>query len=356
MQQYLTVSNDVYPNLLAMYAFSDPEKGNLPSNYQNFANRNFATLMKIKGNNTYIDTTYQVHTRPFAIMLDGLYNIQSDEAKNNTQDMQTVPELYVWQYFFKNKKNVTKMDSISFPIVSPEYTNMNYWSWYAKEETFRIAVMSWVLGQGNNYWSPLKLTEAWARMTTKYPVELSFISRENVEYKELLSDYITNNPKITRHSPAVAADTVWNKFLRIFKKAQTGSLLGPPSTRVEKLGKYVILGKTGTPNELPQADNFSLMTKGDTIFYDIGLYSFSLMTTDQFDRILKNKNGIAKNSGITAVVRIVHTYKNKKQRHFHGKLKSDGYWGIESVHARDFISNQNNVLEKILFYTDKLFR
>jgi hypothetical protein len=357
MQQYLTESNDVYPNLLAMYAFSDPEQGDRPSRYQNVASRNFATLMNIKENNTYIDTTYRIHTRPFAIMLDGLYNIQSDEAKNNMQDMQTVPELYVWQYFFKNKNNTTKMDSISFPIVSPEYTNMNYWSWYANGETFRSAVMTWVLGQGNNYWSPLKLTEAWARMTTKYPVELSFIGRENVEYEELLTDIITNTHNIKRHDITVSADTVWNKFLRIFKNAQTGTLLGAPTERIKKLGNYVILGKTGTPNELPQTDNFSLMTKGDTIFYDIGLYSFSLMTTDQFDGILKNTNGTAKNSGITAVVRIVHTYKNKEERNFRGIQKKDGsYWGIESAHARNFISNQNNVLEKILFYTDKLFR
>lgn len=357
MTQYFATSNDVYPIMLAMYAFTNPNNRNeLPTSFSTLNTHNFpATLLLPERTDTKIndEENYPIHNNQFAKMLDILYNINSNEAKQNSQDMNIVPEIDVWRMF--NKNQFSKEDSISFPDISPEYTNMNYWSWYNNGETFRTKVISWVLGQGDNSWSPLKLAEAWARMTTKYPVRLSFICNSNPTYEQLLTQKIEQEGREYRHGTRRAND-IWNDFLGKFHDAQSqGSLLSPVQNRIQNINRnFVILGKTGTPDEfsLPDLENAQRnqnQHSNKNVEYDMGLYSFSLMNTVQYNRIRNANDLVAHNSGISVVVRIVHTYWNEKGSTI-GKEK------INSVYARNFISDQNNVLEKILFHTDKLFR
>jgi len=366
MKTYFAASNDVYPIMLAMYAFTNiNDKNELPSSFPiiETPKRFRATLLLPKGTDTKINGGYQIHNNQFAIMLDLLYGINSSNVRQNTQDMDIIPEIDVWRMFNKNK--FCNEDSISFPDISPEYTNMNYWSWHNKGELFRTKVISWVLGQGDNSWSPLKLAEAWARMNTKYPVSLSFIRNQNPIYKELLTETLEQPKyKLYRHGTRTA-NAVWNDFLQIFRDAQSlecnRPLLSPAHSRVTAIGRnLVILGKTGTPDEFslldianPQRNQNS--SNYNYVKYDMGLYSFSLMNTTQFNRIRNANDRVARNSGISAVVRIVHTYWSKNEKGSE-KEKGSAIGNINSLSARNFISNKNNVLEKILFYTDKLFQ
>ncbi len=355
MTQYFASSNDVYPIMLAMYAFTNPNYRNeLPTSFMTINPHDFpATLLLPRRADTKINGDYPIHNSQFAKMLDILYNINSNEARQNTQDMHIVPEIDVWRMF--NKNQFSKEDSISFPDISPEYTNMNYWSW-DKDESFRTKVISWVLGQGDNSWSPLKLAEAWARMNTKYPVRLSFIRNPNPTYEQLLTEKIERDGRDYRYGTRRAND-VWNDFMKSFHDAQSSngnaSLLGPAQSRVTAIGRnLVILGKTGTPDEfsLPDIENAQRNINSDNkknVEYDMGLYSFSLMDTMQYNRIKNGSDRVAHNSGISAVVRIVHTYWTEK---------GSAIGNINSSSARNFISNKNNVLEKILFYTDNLFK
>ncbi len=356
MTQYFASSNDVYPIMLAMYAFTNPnDRNELPTSFMTINPHKFpATLLLPRTADTKINSDYPIHNSQFAKMLDILYNINSNEARQNTQDMHIVPEIYVWRMF--NKNQFSKEDSISFPDISPEYTNMNYWSWHNNGESFRTKVISWVLGQGDNSWSPLKLAEAWARMNTKYPVRLSFIRNPNPTYEQLLTEKIDRDGRDYRHGTRRAND-VWNDFMKSFHDAQSSngnaSLLGPSQSRVTAIGRnLVILGKTGTPDEfsLPDIENAQRNINSDNkknVEYDMGLYSFSLMNTIQYNRIRNGSDRVAHNSGISAVVRIVHTYWTEK---------GSAIGNINSSSARNFISNKNNVFEKILFYTDKLFQ
>jgi len=360
MKTYFATSNDVYPIMLAMYAFTNPNRRNeLPTSFPTINPHDFpATLLLPKGTDTEINSEgeYPIHNNQFATILDILYAINSTYANQNTQDMNMVPENYAWRMF--NNNISCKEDSISFPDISPESTNMNYWSWYKKGETFRTKVISWVLGQGDNSWSPLKLAEAWARMNTKYPVRLSFIRNHNPTYEQLLTKQIELDGKEYRYTTRTA-NAVWNDFLQIFRDAQSlkciNPLLSPAHSRVTALGRnLVILGKTGTPDEFSLPDIANPQLNRQDVVYDMGLYAFSLMTTTQFNRIRNaNENDrVAHNSGISVVVRIVHTCWQKENGEKDSALGNK----INSSSARNFISNKNNVLEKILFYTDKLFQ
>ena len=357
MTNFISKSNDIYPVILAMYAFTNPNGKDIPVNYPSIYPNFQASLLKPdnENKNTFVNPDYNIHNQRFARILDALYSVNSSDVKQNSQDMKNTPDIYVWRLYKQNGFNET--DSISFPDISPEYTNMYYGSWY--NETYRGKVISWVLGQGDNSWSPLKLSEAWARMTTKYPVQLSFIKNPQPKYQSLLPQEIQskdNNVNALRWTTEKSVNDVWNTFLDIFKNAQKlGELLPPTLSRAQSINQnYIVLGKTGTPNEFHLSDDDPMSRPNNKeIKYDLGLYTLTLMTVNQYNRIKANRdNYVAQNSGITAVIRIVHTYKTE----YGSCLGSEKADKIQSKHARNFISNSNSVLERILFYTDKLFR
>jgi len=366
LETYLASSNDVYPVVLAMYSLTDFENHNPLStkNLKNYINQNVSngktsiSFLNPKVNNTYNRNKeyYTIHQNsPFADILDELYDIKSEDIIN-TDDKNPTPAHYLLRDF------LTDNDNIYFPEISPDYTYMSYYNWNDSiNETFRGEVVPWVLGQGTNEWSPLKLAEAWARMVTKFPVMLSYIHNENpsdiydgnILYKK--TSNLLNDSSETRLP-------TWNTFLDKFKAAQSNTQVGSSNTLIavhntvqrintiqhrEGKDSLIVLGKTGTPDDFDRGDweHFDISGK---IMYDIGLYSFSLMTEGQYQQLKNNTENPSEtisNAGITAVIRIVHSYPVNKPRRI---------TNIGSNDARNFLSAER--LQKILFYTDELFK
>ncbi|MDR2512162.1 MAG: hypothetical protein LBC89_06905, partial [Bacteroidales bacterium] len=259
-------------------------------------------------------------------------------------------------------------DSIVFDEISPDYTNMNYYNWNKKEgQTFRNEVVPWVLGQGTNEWAPLKLAEAWARMITKFPLRLSYIHNENTN--EIYKDSILYKQISGKYKTGGDRFNVWNAFLDTLLAAQkvaSQDMIYPAYNQLRRIAdSLIIIGKTGTPDDFVRADweHFDISGK---IKYDVGLYSFSLMTEKQYQRLKNNistPKDSTQNAGITCIIRIVHSYPKDKPY----KLLTNFPDGIMSYDARNFLLKEqydgkpkkdfsNTRLRKILFYTDKLFR
>jgi hypothetical protein len=376
LETYLASSNDVYPVVLAMYSFtkfpdfnpltvaptnlrayierenrnSSSSKSLLhPINNFRYKGNNFANTINFQGNKGGFD----IHKSDFAKVLGTLYSIKS-EAVINTDSIDPVPARYLLRYL---------NDSISFDEISPDYTNMDYYGWNKEQfQVFRHTVVPWVLGQGTNEWSPLKLAEAWARMVTKFPVRLSYIHNENPAdiYAGSILYQQTNNLLNNRGGNRLQT---WNTFLDNFKAAQSNTQVGTSNTLIamynavqrvntiqhrEGNNRLIVLGKTGTPDNFGDRSDYEHFDISGKIMYDIGLYSFSLMTERQYQQLqhnTANPTETVPNAGITAVIRIVHSYP-----------KDGGHQipNIGSNNARDFFSTER--LQKILFYTDKLFR
>jgi hypothetical protein len=363
METFLASSNDVYPVVLAMYSFTKfPDFNpltnattNLKKYIENENRKNSSSISLLAPNgthNTMNACDFDIHKSDFAKVLSRLYSIKS-EAVINTDSIDPVPARYLLRYL---------NDSISFDEISPDYTNMNYYNWNKTDkQTFRGEVVPWVLGQGTNEWSPLKLAESWARMVTKFPLRLSYIHNENPADIYEGNILFRQTDSILSRKGGDRFDT-WNTFLDKFKAAQSNTEVGSLNSliamynavqriniaqRREGDNRLIVLGKTGTPDDYERGDweHFDISGK---IKYDIGLYSFSIMTEGQYKQLKNNETNPSKSvptAGITAVIRIVHSCQK-------GNHTIDN---INSSNARNFL-DQNKVLEKILFYTDKLFR
>lgn len=382
METFLASSNDVYPVVLAMYSFTkfrnfDPltQANTNLRNYilqQNRSNTSSISLLipitnfRYRGNivaNTINALGnargFDIHKSDYARILSMLFSIKS-EAVINTDSIDPIPARYLLRYL---------NDSISFDEISPDYTNMNYYDWNDSTRVFRHTVVPWVLGQGTNEWAPLKLAEAWARLVTKFPVRLSYIHNENpldiykdsilyLQTCKLLGDRGGNRFK------------TWNTFLDHFKAAQSNTSVGNANTLIpvfnaiqrintnqNRIGnnRLIVLGKTGTPDDFDRSDWQHFDISGN-IMYDVGLYTFSIMTEGQYQFLRNNTANPTEtipNAGITAVVRIVHSYPVRTT-----PLLVTGNQephNIGSNNARNFISNNNQVLEKLLFYNHRLF-
>ncbi len=380
METFLASSNDVFPVVLAMYSLTkfknnDPltqENTNL-QNYisQNNNSSNISLLNPITNYqnngilfaNTMNAMDFDIHKSNFAKVLDNLYSIKS-EAIFNTDFFDPEPARYLLRYF---------EDSIMISEISPDYTNMDYYSWNDSVKSFRSTVVPWVLGQGTNEWSPLKLAEAWARMVTKFPLRLSYIHNEHV------SD-IYNGSLLYQQTRKLLGDRsgnreTWNTFLDIFKAAQSNTSVDGSNTLIKVFdliqsintnqnrtgnNRLIVLGKTGTPDDYEQSDwqHFDISGK---IIYDIGLYTFSIMTEGQYQSLKNNitiPSRTIPNAGITAVIRIVHAYPVGITPLLITRIiaRNQISHNIDSNNARNFISNDNQVLGKIIFYNDRLFK
>jgi hypothetical protein len=368
---YLAASNDVFPVVLAMYSFTkfndeNPLKLKFSDlkTYIKSNNKDDGTysvsLLNPKEKNTVNflndgNCNFDINNSQFAGVFNNLYTIYSEGIVNNA-DSAIVPSRYLYRFL---------NDSLYFPEISPDITNFDYYSWNDSVRSFRGTVVPWVLGQGTNEWSPLKLAEAWSRMVTKYPLRISYIHNDKpaeiYENKPLLSqqtaDFLGKNSD--------ERFKVWNRFLDILKNAQTKSpnLLTPVYDQIKNIringDSLVILSKTGTPSDYERADWEHFNIKGN-ITYDVGLYSFSLMTKKQYEQLKKNKTtpvDSIRNAGITCVIRIVHSYREKEKP----KITN-----VNSYDARNFLifkekqekdsKSDNTRIRKLLFYTDRLFR
>jgi cell division protein FtsI/penicillin-binding protein 2 len=360
MKTYLSISDDVYPVVLATYALNKYQNINNEypiSQYLNITNNN--KCFEIRGKDTWFalgtkEGRFENDAKDFMFIkvLGELYQVYSNQDIN----MKKLPAYYAWRYlqYITNETDTLKK---IFAHVSPDGTNMYYdlWKTRIEENTLKNELASWVFGQGSNEWSNVKVAEAWARMVTKRPIFLTFVSPNSRQITYSLVKNIYNNQfqeeeeKEFFISDTTKINDTWNKFLDVFKKAQehTDGTLWKFRHRVTAaLGNnFVCLSKTGTPNEFPRKDYMSI--SGVKMNYDIAMFTTAIMTNKQFDSIKNNVE--MTNAGIVCVIRIVHTYPAFRS-HKEGGVESHNLW---SDQARDFYTTER--LRKIYDFTRSCF-
>lgn len=346
MTQYLAQSDDVYPVLMAALALSGKSDRtnlaaltNLPTGGKSY----FST----RGNDIVLGANEaKLSDYEMIGILADLYSVNSfhetdlDEEKNLNY--------YLWEKLLAGKEKQEGFDMhFGLDEVSPDAMNMRYDRF--DDLSLRTHFVPWVLGQGDNDWSCVKMAEAWTRMLSKKAVRASFIAEEsNEDSVEDLVEVVAAR-KSERESAMKASDVnqAWNRFLDAFRQAQSEpGTLNPMHRAVMSLNSKVrpqsdpllVLSKTGTPDEYKRMETKQL--SGNNRYYDVAQFVFSLMPDSSF-KSLKNRGDV---NGITCVVRITRSYENKAD--------DDGMW---SSHARDFLSSNPDRLEKLYHMTRKCY-
>ena len=340
-EQYLSVSDDVYPVAMASLALCG---------YDDHKNLDEVTTLR---RNDQKDPFFKAGKQDLLIarppsgmelftMLDALYDINSfDEQESDSLRMQH----YVW----RNLK-LADDDLLGISEVSPETTVMRYD--LMENRSLRGEFVPWVLGQGNNYWNCIKLAEAWGRMLSKRELWASFVLDDNDKKPPLLLQRVQQvKQKYNEKWDTKNINKTWNVFLEKLETAQstevpneTNTLL-PMSKRIAKLNKRlgndnnppVMFSKTGTPIEYPQ-QRATIKRMPNNI--DLGIYCVGLMTRQQLREVREGNN--SKNCGIVCVVRVTRQYPRKSK-----------FNGLSSTHARDFITDER--LEKLYRMTQNRF-
>ena len=370
MSEFLTKSDDVYPVALTMYAMNEKYYKNpntshrqpILNNYSDLNNNNQNNdLVDVRNNNSFMFPAdrfdQQGQKKEYAAqymfiqLLDELYGINS--FAENTDNETDLPDYYIWQHL-NNSLNIDKFDRrYIFSEISPDITNMRYDMWENQQKgTISNELRPWVLGQGNNEWNNVKVAQAWATVATKrkirasmlkIPTDFSYMNLSELVKQKFNSHFISE----FYNSTAEQIDNDINNFLGIWEQSQRNDDVTPNTLkafrrRVDTLGNannlnqnFVVLAKTGTPDDYPREDMQKITTP--TVTYDVGMFSFALMTETQYNNI--RQNSIANNAprGIVCVVRIVHTYQKESSVN------------VGSVVARDFFSVP--LLRKIYDFT-----
>lgn len=274
--------------------------------------------------------------------LASLYSIHS--YNESTDDYSRYLNYYLWDNLFAagdDREMEVPDDEKHFGLdeISPDVTNMRYDA-FDEGKTLRNHLSTWVLGQGDNDWSCIKLAEAWTRMITKRKVNASFVlaGSEAGAEPEKLTDLLQKS----RSSESFPVNDIWNSFLNKFEDAQELGTLREMNNAVNALNRrvgrnddeLVLFAKTGTPDEYFRREINELT--GQTRKYDVGQFVFSLVPSSSLASI----EGVGTATGITCVVRITRSYT--------GNAPDTGLWSMD---ARDFYSNNSENLNRLYYMT-----
>lgn len=351
---FISSSNDVFPVALAALAMNGYGIEDNISNCTDMT-RNMGvngSIFKPYANNGIVlksDDARSMGHYELLQMIDLLYHVHSyeDETINDTMGND------LWR-FLPLKKNLTDENKLERNIglmsITPDVTNMHYEQFHTGR-AMRGELVPWVLGQGNNYWCPLKVAEAWTRMITKQPVRYTLVMSPDGRYiveKPLVEQIVEKRREWGCEDTTV--NTIWNKFLKKLEDAQSqGTLLNRMYDTVCELNrnmghasdddtsKLILFSKTGTPNNYKQ--NIVLRLNGEPYVVDLGMYTFSLMRNGE---VKKAKNGEPA-KGITCVIRIV-CLKREPRNADNAQLQQNNVF--ESKDARNFFSDDYNRLKK----------
>ena len=278
-------------------------------------------------------------------MINMLYNLQFyDEDTTNDAVSNDL-----WR-FLPLKKDMTIENKNVFnhclEVVTPDRMNMHYEHFHSGN-SMREELVPWVLGQGNNYWCPLKVAEAWTRMITKQPVRYTLVmSPDNISAveKPLVEQIVEKRKKWGAEESITEVNNVWNRFLDKFAEAQRDVLLSPMYRVVNELNdnmnldyhdELVLFSKTGSPDNYVQIMDF----EGDEVPFnaDLGMYTFSLMRRGECNKVKEGKSA----KGITCVMRIVRLTRMPDNASM--QEEDNLLW---SKDARDFFSSNPKRLKK----------
>lgn len=346
MTQYLGYSDDIYPVVMTALALSGKTDSDDLSEMKvlPYGDKSYFS----NGGNDILLGNPNVKIDDYELIknLASLYEVYS--FHNSDMDPEQNLNYYLWRNLFEDNDYHEGLDRhFGLDEVSPDATNMRYDRFAG--ETLKGQLVPWILGQGDNDWSCIKMAEAWTRMISKKPVKASFVvsSSETDKKAEDLVDVISSAKagSQSRMKESKINDT-WNIFLDNFRKAQALGTLSPMNLAVTNLnkgvkpecGNLVVFSKTGTPDEYKRLETRQLADSDR--HYDIAQFVFSLMSESS----LKSVKGRGEAKGITCVVRITRSY--------NGTANDSGLW---SWHARNFFSGDSDRLEKLYYMTQKYY-
>lgn len=339
IENFLAASCDVYPVAMTVLALN----GNRPPRH----NEN-SEIFTARGDNGYLGYYSEreigrFHWNNLELMkiLSKLYDINSYSENENEDDDRYRMERYIW-------RNIPGWDLLnedqthSVDIVSPDLTVMHYESFDEPPYTVSSNIRPWVLGQGSNTWSCLKLAEAWSRMLTKRKIKACITTLKNTEPEVII---IPTERNINR-------DALWNMFLDKLYAAQSISadLLTPMFNAVQNLNnemhrtgdeRLMLFSKTGTPENYDWQEYLTI--RNTKLRYDVGLYCMGLMTRGAYN-FVKGESTEGARDGIMCVIRITRITTKKD--------KENGLW---SYHARDFFSKDSQRLKEFYWLTKTHF-
>ena len=354
-------SDDVFPVGLVALAMSGRQANVstkvLPVGEDNdFFDTNDNDLLRFKQSRT--GKGADLATYPFTSWLSHLYGIRIQEQADDEENYIT-NDIHIFDNLIDNDAINDESKSIGLQEMSPDLTQLRM-DRFLDGENFKSLLVPWVLGQGDNMWNCIKVAEAWCRMVGKYNVKATLIKPSGKsEFRSLLqSDSelpLTNIGKLSGDS----INQVWNRFLDIFKDAQSfngkGGTLFPMNNRVADLNKttgdsLILFSKTGTPDAYTRYE--VPLLGGNRRFLDVGMYTFALVRSDQYKAIKENKQG----KGIVCVIRITRSYDCSKCSLDKKCAECEGYWGVKSSHARDFFSEGRTIrLQKLYDMTRRYY-
>lgn len=357
---FLATSADVYPVALTALALngypSHKDLSKVTDIRPNFGEGSF--FLKGKANNIFLQNSRHTDMKPtdFELIktLDVLYKLNSyhDYSRDTLQ-----ARSYLWDNLNLHDEN---KETFGLDEISPDYTNMRYDEFFVDYNglTLKNTIVPWVLGQGNNEWNCVKMTESWTRMLTKKPVKASFVVSQEpiIHTSDLVSQLheLKTSPENNYNPNASekAINTAWNSFLHVFRDAQSGYMANGKKVaggtlinmynQVSSLNKrhqltkdnaLVLFSKTGTPDEYERIEH--PMLSGHKRTLDIGQYAFALLTESSLKAVENREEA----HGIMCVVRIVRTYDSKQEG------------AVSSTQARNFFSNNARRLDKLFYMT-----
>lgn len=361
---FLGRSDDVFPVGLATLAMSgrhaDVNTKVLPIGNDNDFFEVRDSLLRFK--NAIKGRGADLVTYPFTSWLSYLYSIRLQEQEGDEISYST-SDIHVFDQLFNNNHLDEERKSYGLQEISPDQTQLRL-DRFLDGDDFRIRMVPWVLGQGDNMWNCIKLAEAWCRMIGKYDINATFVRPANavsshslVHAHSATSPLPLTNNGITKEK---SVNDVWNQFLEIFSNAQSyrdkGATLYPMFDKVAVLNKnngtsLKLFSKTGTPDVYARYE-FPLLG-GNNRYTDVGLYTFALVDDKAYKNIQNNKQG----KGIVCVVRITRSYECRKCTHDKQCDACKGYWGVKSSDARDFFASpETNLLQKLYDMTKYYYR
>jgi len=364
-QTFIGRSDDVFPVGLATLAMSgkhaDVNTKILPVGDDNdFFEVGRDTLLRFK--NITKGRGADLVTYPFTSWLSYLYGIRLQEQENDEMSYAT-SDIHVFDQLINSTQLDEERKSFGLQEISPDLTQLRL-DRFLDGDDFRIRMVPWTLGQGDNMWNCIKLAEAWSRMIGKYDVSASFVKpAESLSVHPLIRDHSATSPMPLTNSgisEKARVNKVWNQFLDIFAKAQSyrnqGGTLYPMFDKVEAFNKQngtslVLFSKTGTPDAYARYE-FPLLG-GNNRYMDVGLYCFALVDNTAYDKIKSNEQG----KGIVCVVRITRSYECRKCTSEKQCEACKDYWGVQSSHARNFFSDSNTSrLQKLYDMTKNYYK
>ncbi|HZY35631.1 MAG TPA: hypothetical protein VFE53_03220 [Mucilaginibacter sp.] len=361
--EFLAKSHDLYPIAMTMLAMTEPDdEAYAHLNDTTAALPDFSNLRKMNGGNSQrlsVTTGQHPTTRireiensSFIDLMSRLYDVEKSTLFD--RDQQTWVSAY--DTTFRNSPPyktpeiaLPEQVSLSADILGSDNLNNKG----AREFSDYI---TWVLGQGLNTWNNVKLTEAYVRLFTMRDTRLTYWKKAATFqlWPDITKTIIFNDNRL--HKTETQIRSSWRDFLTDFETAQlklgNASLLGTASAHLRDAipalrnagidaGSLVIIGKTGTPDGYERLEKKILNKKEQQLKFDEGLYVFGLMNKKDYNHI--NRAG-----GISGVIFIRHITLNPLAAS--GK---PGYNGVNSKHARDFLSTER--LVNIIFLTKNTF-